>query len=140
MAEVGRGGQERAARLAAPEPPVVAAADEEEAVRDAEAGEVGGEVLVLLAQPVGGPGVEPHVRVHAAKGRRDGVKRLERAVLREKIRLAAEDRAQVVGLLVARPALEDVELAGVVQADVERAVAALREAAERAPRAGRARP
>src|SRR5438128_9822182 len=101
MAEVGPGGQEREARLAAPEPPVVAAADEEVAVGDAEAGELGLEVLVLAAEPIGRPGVEPDVRVRPAELRRDGVEGLERAVLREQLRLAVEDRAEVVGLLVA---------------------------------------
>ena len=46
----------------------------------------------------------------------------------------AEDRAEVVGPLVARPALEHPELTGVVEADVERAVAALRQPGE-CPRA-----
>src|SRR5919197_2957717 len=131
MGEVGRRSQEREARLAAPERPVVAAADEEEAVRDAEAGELRREGAILLAEQVGRPGVEPDVRVRAAKLRRDGVERLRRAVAGQHLRVAAEDRAEVVGLLVARPALEHLELAGVVQADVECAVAPLGEAAER---------
>src|SRR5581483_8302348 len=64
---------------------------------------------------------------------------VERRVRAHEPRARAEDRAQRVGRLVARPALDDAELAGVVDGDVDRAVAALREAADRARRAARDR-
>src|SRR5262249_19563368 len=76
--------------------------------------------------------VEPNVGAAPAKAPRDLRRVVGRTVVGEPPLLAPEDREDVVGLLVARPALDHVELAGVMEADVQRPVAAFREAAERA--------
>jgi hypothetical protein len=93
-----------------------------------EATELGGEACVLLPQAVLVAAVEPHERVLAAKQRRDARQRQQRAVLSEESLVPlAEHRLDVVRLLVAGPALQHAELRRVVQADVQRSVAALRE-------------
>jgi hypothetical protein len=106
--------------------------DDEVAVRYPSASQCARERRVLEAQTVCRPRVEPDVGVRAPQ-RRCLPRQLEqRAVERDPRLIAAEDRMEVIGEFVARPALQRSELSWVVQADIQRAVATLGEAAERA--------
>src|SRR5438552_7646001 len=136
MAEVARGGEQREGYVAAPRRPVVPAADDEEAMRDAQRVELLRERRVLLAQPVVRAAVEPDEGPGLAQRGGCGPDLAERAVGGEQGAAVVEDRTDVRCALVPRPALEHAELAGMVHPDVDRAVAALGEAPERArPRA-----
>src|SRR5690349_9308843 len=139
MSEVCGGDLDGDPGVVAPDPPGVAAVTDEEPVRDAVAGQLRGEAPVLAPVPVGAARVEPDERVLAPELRSDLRQRQRRAVPRQEIGTAAEDRRDVVRLLVAGPALEHAELGRVVEPDVERGVAALGETAERARRAVRDR-
>src|SRR5439155_12765765 len=119
---------------------VVAAAHGEEAGRDLVVPELRGEADVLRPKLVVAARVHPHVRPARAQPTCDRRELLIGAVPREEAAVVAEDRGDVVGALVARPALEDAECAGVVEADVERPVAALAQPAERPLGPGRDRP
>src|SRR5579862_140236 len=125
-----RGGEQRIGGVSAPQRPVVAAADDAVAVTDVDVREERRELRVLLLEVVAGAAVEPDVRVRVAQLRGGGVERQQRAVVREGRGVVTEDRAEWVGTFVAGPALEHLELAGVVDADVDRAVPALRQAGQ----------
>src|SRR6266849_974261 len=126
--------------VVAPDRPVVAAVDEPVLVRQAERGELACECRVLLAEVVGRARVEPEVRAKPAQARRGPPYKESRVVRRQELEVRTEDRAQLVRLLVSRPALDDGELAWVVNRYVDRAVAALREPRDRAAACGRDRP
>src|SRR5262249_58629244 len=118
--EVGRG------RIAPPERPVVPARDEPQAVRDAVALQQRREVEVLPEKTIVPTRVEPEEGVRTAQLRSGRGDRVERRVVHEQRASVAEERAEVVGFLVAGPALDEAELPGVVNRDVDRAVTALR--------------
>src|SRR5262249_21316102 len=129
-----------ARRAPTPDRPVVSAPHDEEAMPEVEACERGGERRVLLQRAVPGPGVEPERRVHPAQAFRRVRHRQLRAVRPKELLPVPEDGADVVGALVAGPALDDLELAGMVERDVERAVPSFREAADGATPAAANRP
>src|SRR6476661_8112608 len=106
-------------RAAAPDGPVVAAAHDGVAVRQVQLRERAGEAVVLLQRVVTGSAVEPDERVRALQARGRSADRQLRAVpLHERaVTLAAEHGGNVIGDLVAGPALDDMELAGVVDRD-----------------------
>src|SRR5262249_34370961 len=66
---------------------------------------------------------------------RDLCQRVQGAVRAEQRRIPSEDARQVARPLVPGPALEHAELAGMVETDVERAVAAFRQPGEHPSRA-----
>src|SRR5207248_4158657 len=108
-----------------------------EPVRESRPAELGGERRVLGPEVVVRAAVEPEIGVCASeRGSRGGERECGTVRLKERP-LVPEDGADVVRAFVARPALEYAELAGVMEADVERAVAALRQPGE-APSASRA--
>jgi hypothetical protein len=109
-------------------------------MRDVEPRQVGGELPVLPEQAVVGARVEPETRAGGAKRPRHVTDLEQRAVRVEPRTVLPEDRADRIGLLVARPALHQPELARVVKGDVDRSVAALGKTADRAGGAGRDRP
>ena len=81
--------------------------------------------------------VEPHVRLRPPEHRSGVAQREQWAVPAEQRGAVPEDRRNVVGALITRPALEDAELARVVDADVQRGVPALGESDQCASRAAR---
>src|SRR5579875_3331662 len=120
--------------LLAPERPVVPAARLEVAVRDVEPGQLAGEGPVLQAELVAAAGVDPEVRAAGSQLGRNPRQHGHRVVLRQQLQAGAEDRADRVGALVPRPALDDAELVRAVEGDVDRAVPALGEARDCARR------
>src|SRR5581483_64587 len=108
-----RGGEQRVGRVAAPQRPVVPAAHDAVAVRQAERRELLRERGVLLLEVVVLAAVEPDVGVRLAQLRRRAVDHQRRAVPLDRGLVGAEDRPQPVGVLAAGPALEHLELAGV---------------------------
>src|SRR5256886_3978491 len=139
MREVGRRDGDRLPSVAPPERPGVATGDEEEVVRHTQALQLGREALVLALQRVLRARVEPDERAFLPQLGGDQREGERWAVVAEPGLVPAEDRPHVVGLLVARPALEHPELAWVVEPDVERRVAALGEAPDRPARTRRDR-
>src|SRR5262249_28455153 len=96
----------RVRRVAEPHGPLGTALDDEEVMADVQRCERPGEGFVLGLQPVSRPRVEPEVRVISAQGRCDPRQQNGGAVPLEPRGARAEDRAQWVGVLVPRPALE----------------------------------
>src|SRR5437763_4236012 len=129
-------GQVSVGRVAAPERPVVAPVHDAEPMCDPVLLELRDERLVLAEEAIVAAAVEPEEGVGPPQRRRGGPERVERRVQREERAFVTEDRAEVVGLLVARPALDEAELAGMVDRDVDRAVTALRQAADPASAIG----
>ena len=84
----------------------------------------GGELAVLSSQRIPAARVEPVGRVRRPQRRSDRRQRVEGRVRVHLGERAAEDRVVVRRALVPRPALDDVELAGVVEGDVDRALPA----------------
>src|SRR5947208_15213527 len=129
-------GQVGVGRVPAPERPVVAPVHDAEPVCDPMSLEFRDERLVLAEKAIAAAAVEPEKGVGLPQRRRGGPERVERTVPCEERAFVTEDRAEVVGLLVARPALDEAELAGMVDCDVDRAVTALRQAADPASAIG----
>src|SRR5262249_58665240 len=123
-AEPSRGGEDRGGEVATPGAPRVSTGQDEEAMANAQPRELVREGDVLAKRPVAEARVEPDVGAASAKAPRDLWRVLGRTVVGEPRLLAPEDRQDVVGPLVARPALEHPELTGVMKADVQRPVAA----------------
>src|SRR5437588_2512663 len=130
------GGEVRDRGVPAPERPVVAAVHDEVPMPQVQARQRPCEAVVLLQLAVTGAAVEPEVRVLSPQQLRDARDRQLRAVAVQDRLALPEDRRNRVGLLVTRPALDDAELARMVQGDVEGAVPALRQTADR-PHRGR---
>src|SRR6188472_3991903 len=94
------------------------------------------ERLVARYAAVAVADVEPEERVGSAQRPCSGADGEHRAVRAEQRGAVPEHRADVVRVLIARPALRDAELPRMVDGDAERAVAALRETRQAARAAG----
>src|SRR5581483_2879878 len=101
-------------RVPAPESPVVPPADDTQAVRDALAREERRECEVLSEEAVVAARVQPEEDVGAGQRRCRPAKRVERRVPHEQRSAVSEDGRDRVGFLVARPALDETELARMV--------------------------
>src|ERR1700738_4670261 len=98
MGKAARGGEIGAGGVLAPERPVMTAGGLEVVVRDAQAGELGGEGPVLRAQRIVAAGVDPEVGAEPVRDvREQGV----RVVRRHLLQVRTEDRAHLVRPLVA---------------------------------------
>jgi len=98
-----------------PERPVVTAVHLEVAVGDSRSRELTGERGVLLVQRIRRARVEPEVRTELPQRRRDPWKQETGIVRGERPQVRPEDRADLVGPLVARPRFDDGELARMVE-------------------------
>src|ERR1700694_1097441 len=128
------------ARVAAPDAPIVTASDDEELVVNSVLSERLEERPVLEPERVHDPGVGPDERVPAPQLLRYLLQELRRTVVSHAPRICAEDARDVLRQLVARPALDHAELAGVVEGDVDRAVSARGQTADRTGVPGADRP
>src|SRR5262245_646231 len=114
----------------------MAAGDDEEAMADVQPRELSRERLVLVKVTIAVARVEPDVRPLPPEAAGDVGQVRARAVEGKPLLARAEDRGDLVGALVAGPALEGAELTWMVQADVERAVSPFGKPADGARRRG----
>src|SRR5438132_2927597 len=139
MSQPPRRSEQRHLRVPAPDRPVVPAGDLEVVVLDAGLRQLLAELAVLTVKWIVGARVEPEEDVCPTECVRHFGQSLERCVGCQALALVPEDRGNPRRLLVARPALDHMELGRVVEGDVDGAVAALRQAPERTAGGGRNR-